>query len=1202
MCDLFPFLYLVLAPLYLLPMFRFPVSLTIARCLYFLLFIVGIFSMAACRKEPSTLFSKVPADHHNIYFVNQITETDSLNILTLEYIYNGGSVGIADFNGDGLPDVFLGGNIVPDRLYLNRGNLTFEDVSENAGLQVSRKWRSGVAVGDVNADGLPDIYICATIHDDPELRENMLLINQGLKDGVPFFVDEAKRYGVNDNGHSSNAAFLDYDKDGDLDLYILTNMIEKGVPTNYRPKINDGSAGNTDRLYRNNGDGTFTNVSREAGIVFEGYGLGLAIADINQDGWPDIYVSNDYIANDVLYINNRDGTFSNQIDTWIRHQSQFSMGNDIADINNDGLPDIITLDMLPETNLRRKTVIHNPGYITYLNNAKYGYAPQHVRNMLHVNNGNGTFSEVGQLAGLHQTEWSWSPLFADFDNDGFRDCIVTNGFPRDITDKDFSNFRGGPGGNIASRKFLLDSIPVVKVSNYMFRNNGDLTFNDVTREWGLDHPSFSNGAAFADFDNDGDLDFIINNINEEIFLFENKTLDEKSKTNKNNYLRIKLKGENKNVAALGAKVIIYYGDNQRQYHDHSLYRGYISTVEDVIHFGLGEVSRVDSVLIEWPSGKFTKLTAVTANQVVVANEQEARERSPVNHEAVSRPATLLADVGSKVVPGYKHEEDDRIDYNSQRTLPHKFSQSGPAIAVGDVNMDGVDDFYVGGSSGKPAMLFVGDGNGGFTQKQFNKSATLAQEDAGALFFDADNDGDPDLYVVSGGFEYPTGSVNYQDRLYINDGKGNFDHRPDLLPDFRQNGSCVRAADFDADGDLDLFIGGRVEPGQYPFPSESAILRNNNGKFENATATIAPELAKVGMVTDAIWSDFDNDGQVDLLVVGEFMPITFFRNTNGKLSIFSETGINDVKGWWNSIAAGDFDNDGDIDYVAGNLGQNNFYHASREYPVRVYGKDLDGNSSVDAVLTCFLKSESGEKKEFPVHTWDELNSQSPRFRKKFSHYRDYGRATIDKLLTAEEREGSLILSANHMATSYIENLGNGKFRVTPFDIRVQVSPVNGIVVDDVNNDEYLDILMVGNDYGNEVFSGRYDAFQGLVLLGNGKGEFSLVSSNESGFFVGGDAKSLVRLNGPGQLYIASQNRDSLKVFSRNPEYKRDLISPEPLDNYAEISLKDGTRKVEFYYGSGYLSQSTRKVWVPESGRNLRVVDSQGRSRESLRIAD
>lgn len=1147
--------------------------------------------LASCAQKKQMLFEKLGREQHGIDFRNSILESDSLNILTLEYIYNGGGVGVADFNRDGLSDIFLTGNMVSGRLYLNLGELRFRDVSAEAGVLTTGKWLSGMAIGDVNGDDLPDIYICATIHPDPDLRKNILFINRGVNaDGVPVFANEAEAYGVDYDGHSSGAAFLDFDNDDDLDLYILTNTIEKGIPTSYRPKVDDGTSLNADRLLRNNGDGTFTDISIAAGIVHEGYGLGVAIADINKDGWQDILVSNDYITNDLLYINNKDGTFTNEINSCLRHQSQFSMGNDVADFNNDGLPDIVTLDMLPEGNLRRKTVITGPGYSTYINNAKYGYSPQYVRNMLHINNGDGTFSEIGQLAGVHQTEWSWSPLFADFDNDGFRDLVVTNGFPRDITDKDFANFRSGPAGNVASNEYLLDSVPVVKVSNYIFRNQGDLTFKDVTQEWGMFEPTFANGAAFADFDNDGDLDYIANNINDEVSFYRNTLMERQ--TDSGNYLRLRLRGKGKNSAGLGTKVMLRYQGQKIQYHDHSVARGYISSVEDVVHFGLDTMGVVDTVIIQWPDKKVTLITNVQANQTLTVDHGDAVDLNL--QEITVKP--LLEPFNRPAAVSFVHEEEDRIDFNIQRTLPHKLSQSGPGVAVGDVNGDGLDDFFVGGAANRDGHLFVQNKNSTFTGKALKGVDARASEDQGALFFDADADGDLDLYVVAGSYEYEPDSPHHQDRLYKNDGMGNFALDRSALPATTSSGSCVRAADFDRDGDLDLFVGGRIVPGQYPKGGESYILVNE-GKFVNRTAELASELQYAGMITDALWTDYDNDTFVDLIVSGEFMPITVFRQDNGKFRKMTNTGLEQYRGWWNSISGGDFDNDGDVDYLAGNLGNNNYFKASPATPLRAYARDFDNNSSLDLVLSCYLRSETGKLEEFPVHFWDELNSQSPMFRRKFAFYKQYGRANMDKLLPPSERVGAIVLETNHTASSYIENTGKGTFRMHSLPVEAQFAPVNGIVVADVNGDLLLDALLVGNDYGNEIFVGRHDAFNGLVLLGDGAGAFRPLSSRAGGFRVQGDGKALARLVMNGRdVLIATQNRDSLKMFSTQGPQRATVYSPAFDDHVAEITYVNGrTQRTELYYGAGYLSQSTRKIILPP-GASLKIYDFAGRVRD------
>ncbi len=1155
--------------------------------------------IGSCKKESNTLFRLLPAAETGITFNNIIQDNDSFNILSYEYIYNGGGVGVADFNNDGLQDVFFSGNLVDNKLYLNKGNLHFEDVSATANIANNGRWCSGVTVVDINNDGWMDVYITTTMRADSADRKNMLLIHKGLNEqGLPVFEDQAARYGVEVQKYSVAAAFFDYDRDGDLDLYVLINQRLNNFPTNYRPKMTDGSSPNNDRLYQNNGNGTFTNVTNAAGVTYEGFGLGLAISDFNKDGWPDIYVSNDYLSNDLLYINQKNGTFKNEIANYIGHQSQFSMGNDAADFNNDAWPDIITLDMLPETNDRKKTTISNKSYQTYINNEQYKYEYQYVRNMLHLNNGLAQgikFSEIGQLSGVHQTEWSWSPLMADIDNDGLKDILITNGFPKDITDKDFANYRADVG-NFASIGHLNDSIPVIKIPNYAFRNNGDLTFSDVTRQWGLDAPSFSNGAAFVDFDNDGDLDYVINNINAEASVYENTlyTHDGKKDSVKTNFLRVALKGPSQNVQALGTKVTLFQ-QGKMQYQENYIYRGFLSSVEGVMHFGLGSTAQIDSVVAEWPDSRVSVVKDIKSGQVLTLDHKDSKTRNVV--ASIKQPV-LVHEVSDALQLHFKHTENDKIDFNLQRTLPHKFTQDGPGIAVGDINQDGREDFVIGGASEIIATVFTQQASGTFVQSQLLSESKKVEEDEGLLLFDADGDHDLDLYIVSGSIE-GAADTDYQDRLYLNNGKGKFEVATDALPETKASGSCVRAADYDADGDLDLFVGGRVIARSYPMPAASYILRNDKGKFTDVTAQVASSLQQAGMITDALWTDFDNDNKIDLVVVGEFMPITFFKNNGTSFSKVETSGIEKYTGWWNSITAGDYDNDGDIDYVAGNLGQNNNYRVTEKEPLKVFAKDFDGNGSVDPVMACYMRGSmtSDVRNLYPVHFWDELNSQSPKFRNKYSRYRQYSKATMDLLLPVEDLKDAVVLEANHMQTSYIENKGNGKFEMRALSVLSQVAPVKGLITFDVNEDGNQDVLMIGNDYGNEVFAGRYDAFTGLILLGDGKGNLAPVPSAASGFYIPGDAKALAHLSGvKGELFIATQNRDSLRVFAPANNPVTNMFKPELQDVYAQLVYTDGRQqKVEFYYGAGYLSQSTRSVRIPAGVKEIKVYDSQGKTR-------
>jgi hypothetical protein len=1071
----------------------------------------------------SPLFELVSPQKSGVQFKNTLNETPKSNVLTYEYFYNGGGAAIGDFNNDGLDDLYFTGNMKPNALYINQGNFKFKEVAVAAGVDCPTGWKTGVALSDVNADGFLDIYVCYSGKGDPEMRRNKLFLNNGNL----TFRESGAEVGLNDPGYSTHASFFDYDRDGDLDMFLLNHNVVVIREFEYANLKGTRHPYAGHKLFRND-NGKFVDVSEAAGIKGNplGFGLGITAADINKDGWIDLYVSNDYVEPDYIYINNGDGTFTDRMPEYVQHISYFSMGSDISDVNNDGLADIFTVDMLPEDNRRQKLLYGPENYEHYALMVMNGFYLQNMRNMLHINNGNGTYSEVGQFAGVSKTDWSWAPLFGDYDNDGWKDLFITNGYYRDYTNRDFLKYKGdyyfqmGKAKEKADTFHLVTSMTSTPIHNYMYRNNGDLTFTDNSTAWGFGDKNFSNGAAYGDLDNDGDLDLIINHQNATASVFRNQLRERNPNAH---YLQLLLTGTGKNLQGIGTQVTVWSGGKQ-QYFERTTSHGFQSSIAGRLHIGLGSQSTVDSLIVIWPDGNKQRFQNVKADQLLKVN-YEANKGT--GSQPASRPATTSAtNVMSTLlthtdpVVAYEHIEEGYNDFKRQPLLMSMLTSCGPALASADINGDKRVDVFVGGAQGKTGEIFLQNAQGRFDAFASKGLFNSVNNDADAAFVDVDGDGDLDLYVVSGGYnEYEESDKALQDRLYLNDGAGRYSLASNWLPSMLTSKSCVAPFDYDHDGRVDLFVGGRVIPGKYPVSPVSFLLHNEKSKFENMTKML-PNQGAMGMVTDAVWADVDGDSWEDLIVIGEFMNIEVFGNKKGKSFEPITTKVFDkpLPGLWNTIVANDFDKDGDQDFLVGNLGLNTQLRASETQPVSLVFKDFDNNGSIDPMLTHYIQGIA-----YPFASRDELLDQFYGLRPKYTSYKSYADAQLQDIFSAADLKSATTLKATVLESIYLENK-SGKLIPHVLPAEAQFSPLYAITATDVDGDGNLDFIAMGNQTSIRIRMGAIDANFGQVFKGDGKGDFEYVKQAESGLSVTGDVKSMniIPVNGKKYLLIGINN--------------------------------------------------------------------------------
>lgn len=1108
-----------------------------ACCLLFLT------KLTIAQTKPA-LFREVNTRQSGLQFTNQITETDSLNVFRYEYLYNGSGVGVADFNQDGLEDLFFSGNQVPNKLFLNKGGLQFDDITAIAGVNGNGTWSSGVSIADVNGDGLPDIYVCHSgkYVDSLQLR-NELFINEGVRNGQLRFTERAAEFGLDAPGtQSTQAVFFDYDLDGDLDMFLLNHSNHTYNPFLSTRKIRSTpnyAFGN--RLFRNNGNNRFEDVTLKAGIINHAlnFGLSVTVSDLNNDGWPDLYATSDYSEKDCLYINNRNGTFSEQVEKSMGHISKYSMGADIADINNDGWLDVFTLDMLPEDNHRQKMLKGPDEYDQYHLLWDSGYYKQQMRNMLQLNqgpdqNGQLRFSEIGQLAGLSNTDWSWSGLFADFDLDGWKDAVVTNGYLRDYTDMDFMKYTVADARIAAAKDghknfqthALVQKMPFNKINNYLFKNNGNLSFANVSTNWGFNTPAISCSAVYADLDNDGDLDLIIVNNNDPVQLFENRARE----IERGNYVSITLKGRSQNTFAIGARVELICSNGLKQVQELFPVRGYQSSQSYRLTFGIPEGHAVDSIIVRWPDQQFSFFTATELNKLLRFDQPTELKKNPVTIELPKKK--LLEEITPYAGLHFRHKENDFVDFKVEPLLPYMLSRMGPALASGDVNGDGLDDVFVGGAVGQLPTLFIQK-----TVAKFEKLAgpwmeDINCEDVQAQLFDADGDGDLDLYVVSGGNEYDADSPEYQDRLYLNDGKGNFSKAVDVLPSMRSSKLALAIADFDQDGDQDIWVGGMYVPGAFPTAARSYLLRNDskNGqvKFTDVTDRY-PFLMQPGAVTSAVWADINQDSFPELILAGDWVQVQVVDNLKGELIAGTIQLPKNLSGWWRSVTPADMDGDGDIDFILGNAGTNLQFKASVEEPMELFTADIDQNGTLDPILTYYIGGKS-----YPVASRDELLEQVVPLRKKFVYYKDYADVTLAGIIPPAKQKKMTRQVVNNLESGILWNEGSNLWQFQPLPKEAQFSSLNGAIVTDFNGDAQPDIYTGGNFESYRVTFGQSDASYGVLLQSLSNRQFKPVLPKDNGVFLNGDVRKMVLLNkgSKAPLLISVPNNGPVQVIKIN----------------------------------------------------------------------